>query len=139
MPRVYRVMKGDKTGKPQIGDTSVTLGVRVPADIAPDSSGMVQPGTGGMSVAPSMGDLPARMVPVRLRSRVPGASGRDSLNVWGMGEGAFEEASLAADLSLRPDPKNPRHGFAEPEIRMALDRFRAALAATRSDWMVDEE
>jgi hypothetical protein len=132
-------MKSDGNGGPQVGDTSVTLGVRVPMDIQPDSSGMVQPANGGMSVVPSLKDLPARMIPARLRNRVPGAAGRESLSVWGTGEGLFVQAGFARDLSLRPDPQNPRHGFVEPDVEMALDRYRAALSATRPDWSVDEK
>jgi hypothetical protein len=54
MPKVYRVMAMDETRqKPAMGDTAAHLGVRVPADIEPDESGRVHPGTGGMSVDPT--------------------------------------------------------------------------------------
>ena len=67
MPRVFRAMKQD-SGKPLIGESSLTLGVRTAGDrgrldIVPDVEGKVAPGTGGMSVSPSVRQLLDRLLP----------------------------------------------------------------------------
>ena len=142
MPRIYRVMTPDADGLPKVGTTARSLGVRVrsrpddPEDIAVDS-GHVAPGTGGMSVAPSWRDLPLHRIPQRLAHQVPNAAGRDTDACWRMGDGPFEAGDFAEGLSLRPD--HPEHGVVEPSHRMTLDAYRAALAATRDRWTIDEE
>src|SRR5438874_141843 len=102
MPRVYRSMLADGDG-PMVGDGARTLGVRVaPAD-KPDlpvgDDGFVQPRTGGMSVAPTVGLLPSHRIPKRLRSRYPDARGPDCLSCWRMGNGPFEEGPFAVRLT----------------------------------------
>jgi hypothetical protein len=138
MPRIYRVMKEDQ-GKPMVGASATTLGVRVPTDIAPDAAGDVHSATGGMSVSPSLRALPARLIPRRLRHMVPRAAGNDRLLVWSMGDGPFVQEPIAPRLQLRPDPHNSRHGLVEPDASMSLDDYRAALAATQNEWSVDEK
>src|SRR4051812_13363208 len=86
VPRIYRSMRADD-GMPAIGRSAVCLGVRIPEDIQPDQSGQVQPGTGGMSVAPALRDLPIHRIPRRLQAIAPGAKGSESLRVWRMGDG----------------------------------------------------
>lgn len=127
-----------------LGSSSSTLGVRVPGglgipDIVPDSDGHVSPGTGGMSVSPSIRQLPLRLIPRRLNSLVPGAIGNNNLFVWRTGEGPFAPGPVADRLVLRPDPRGPGHGFVEPAQRMPLEEYVLAIQATRDQWVVDEE
>lgn len=136
MPRIYRVMKPETEEKPAVGRSATSLGVRIPQDIQPDENGLVEPGQGGMSVSPSLQDLPDFLVPERLEYLVPGASGRDKHRVWRMGEGDFTASAVSADLSLRPD--KPGHGLVEPASRMTLTEYENALAATQKQWLVDE-
>lgn len=131
-------MRADE-GFPEIGDVAGALGVRVPTDIRPDSTGQVRPGSGGMSVSPSLQCLPARLVPERLRELVPGAIGRNDQHVWAMGEGSFMNGPLTTDLVLRRDPKKASHGFVEPSQQMSLEEYRAAISGTRKLWTIDEE
>jgi hypothetical protein len=92
-----------------------------------------------MSVSPSLRDLPARLVPSRLRYLVPGAAGNDDLSIWSMGEGNFAHGAISEQLQLRLDPKRSNHGFVEPRVTMKLEDYQEALAATRDQWSVSEE
>ena len=143
MALVYRAMlAGD--GRPQLGSTALTLGVRVPpdeyADIPVSADGLVEPRTGGMSVAPAWRLLPVHRIPRRLRAKFPRAAGKNALFLWHLGEGPFAEGPLADRLLFRPDPANPnRHGLVEPAARMPAGEYQAALAATQDQWTIDEE
>jgi hypothetical protein len=90
-----------------------------------------------MSVAPAWRALPPFRIPRRLIRLAPDAAGKDEDACWRMGEGPFEEASVAESLVLRPD--KPTHGVVEPSEAMPLERYRDALAATRDRWRVDED
>src|SRR5260370_38293414 len=138
MPKIYRSMK-EKDGKPLVGTSASSLGARVPTDIRPDAAGYVRPGTGGMSVAPSLRDLPARLVPSRLRHLVPGAAGNDDLSIWARGKGHFARRAISEQLQLRLDPKRSNHGFVEPRAAMKLDDYQEALAARRVQWSISEK
>jgi len=120
------------------------LGVRVRpdehADIAVGAEGMVEPRTGGMSVAPAWRRLPVHRIPRRLRAKSPRAAGKNEFFLWRMGNGPFMEGPLADRLLFRPDPEKPnKHGFVEPAARMPAGDYQAALAATRDQWVIDEE
>src|SRR5882724_10350350 len=110
MPTVYRSMFADQ-GKPRVGKGNRTLGIRIApdphADIPVDAHGHVQPGSGGMSVAPGWRQLTFFLIPERLKPEVPGARGSNDLVCWRLGEGPFAAAEVAKDLSLRLDPKQP--------------------------------
>jgi hypothetical protein len=54
-----------------------------------------------------------------------------------MGEGPFVAGQVAEGLDLRPD--RPSHGAVEPSEVMTLERYQAALAATRDQWSIDED
>src|SRR5689334_10713461 len=108
MPKIFRAMQ-EVGGLPKTGETARTLGVRVPADIQPDGDGMVEPGPVGMSVAPSLCDLPTHRIPRRLRRLAPDATGNDSDFVWSMGSGPFHQGSLCDLLLLYVDSSN--HGL----------------------------
>lgn len=138
MPKIYRGMKQEQD-KPALGPTAQTLGARVPEDIAPDAAGMVHPGTGGMSVAPSLADLPSFRVPARLHKLYPKASGKSDLFVWSMGVGEFAEEPIGDQLCLRFDPANGKHGFIEPVGSMSLNDYQNALTATQDQWAIDEK
>src|SRR4051812_40044130 len=108
MPLIYYSMFPDENG-PRIGPTGNTLGARLGppeegGDIPVAADGTVAPGTGGMSVTPSLETLPLHRIPKWLRSRIPRARGNNALLVWKMGEGAFEPGPVTADLIFRPDP-----------------------------------
>jgi hypothetical protein len=137
MPKIVRVMKASD-GKPGLGASATTLGVRPDTDIPIDPSGNVQPATGGMSVSPSLLDLPARLIPTRLRHLVPRAAGSNSLSVWSMGSGPFAEGPVTADLQLRLDPARSTHGFVEPGAAMSFDDYQMTLQATQNDWSIEE-
>jgi hypothetical protein len=142
MPLVYRAMLADGD-RPQVGPSALALGVRVPpdehADIAVGAEGMVEPRTGGMSVAPAWRLLPVHRIPRRLRAKFPRAAGKNSFFLWRMGDGPFAEGPFAERLLFRPDPEKPnKHGFVEPVAKMPTGDYRAALAATRDQWVIDE-
>jgi hypothetical protein len=136
MPRIYRAMKEDG-GQPAVGPSARMLGVRVPVDVSADAAGLLQPDPAqGMSVAPSMRQLPVERVPKRLRHLVLGAAGPDADAVWSHGDGLFVESDVTANLVLRPDSTD--HGNVGPKAAMQLTDFEAALASTRSGWRRDE-
>ena len=72
MPLIFRAMHVDGN-HPKCGPDAKMLGVRVyPTanhDVKPDGEGQVEPGGGGMSVAPDAAKLPVHRLPRRLRSR----------------------------------------------------------------------
>ena len=138
MPKIYRGMKQEQ-GKPALGAAATTLGARVPNDIEADAGGLVHPGTGGMSVSPTLRTLPYFCVPERLQMIYPRARGRNDLAVWSMGTGDFAEGSVTENLNLRPDPANTKHGLVEPASSMTLDDYQNALAATQEAWILDEK
>lgn len=135
MPKVYRAMK-EEDGMPKVGASATTLGVRVPGDIEPDEHGIVHPGTGGMSVAPRLENLPTHRIPRRLAHLVAKAKGDNALRVWCVGTGGFASGILAAHLCLRVD--RPVHGLVEPDTAMAVADYVAALESTQTDWRIEE-
>ncbi len=146
MPRVWRGMRM-ADGRPEVGRAGNLLGVRIgptPQDDLPEEGGRVHPGTGGMSVAPSVETLPAHRLPRRLSGkypdRFPHARGPNLLHCWWLGEGEFIAAPLAPRLALRPDPAAPgRHGFVEPDQTMPVADYEAAVSATCDQWSRWEE
>lgn len=136
MPKIFRAMRSE--GEiPALGDND--LGVRVPTDIEPDTQGNVSPGTGGMSVAPSLRLLPAHRVPQRLAGLVSKARGSNTFRIWSMGEGTFVAGTVSDELALRLDPERPkRHGLIEPAQEMGLRAYVMALHETRPIWRLDE-
>ncbi len=137
MPKIYRGMKQDQ-GRLALGPTAQTLGARVPEDIEADAAGMVRPGTGGMSVSPSLRDLPYFRVPKRLRALHSTATGSNDLFVWSMGTGDFVGEPVNNQLCLRLDPDDGKHGFVEPAKGMSSNEYQNALTATQDQWAVDE-
>lgn len=146
MPLVWRGMRM-ADARPEIGRSGNTLGVRVgpaPGDDIPENGGFVYPGTGGMSVSPTLEAVPAHRLPRRLRgkfpARFPDARGPNQLHCWSTGEGEFLAGPFIDRLAFRPDPRAPdRHGLVEPEITMSVDDYEAAITATRDHWTRWEE
>jgi hypothetical protein len=140
MPVIYRSMLIDG-GKPKIGCSAITLGVRVPpskdADIPVGPDGSVHPNTGGMSVAPAWRSLPIFRISKRLRDKIEGASGSRHVFCWRMGEGAFVAGSVAQGLVLNAD--SDTHGTVQPNRPMPLIDYQGKLADTRDKWVIDED
>lgn len=115
---------------PLVGPSARKLGVRG-LDQAPNqdvaalhSTDIVQPGIGGMSVAPND---PINLDYRRRPLEIGGGKGKDP--VW-----VIEEADLGPDLRYRQDEDNDTHGVIEPSRPMPLDEFQQALANTRAKW-----
>lgn len=125
----FRTMTPDEVGRPRLGNTSRTLGVRVPQDIVPDGDGYVQPGAGGLSVAPdSMWNLPHHRRP---RSLGRGSTGPGVDRVYSVTSPRLSDCSL----QVRPDPiAQDIHAFVEPSERTLLEDFRRCLERTKPYW-----
>jgi hypothetical protein len=136
MPRIYRAMKKEGE-RPKTGRTAMTLGVRIPGDIAVDEKGCVSPLTGGMSVAPAWRLLPSHRIPARLRHLCLDAAGSNNLHCWKMGDGEFVDGPLSSALNFRRDTAT--HGLVEPNAIVLLETYEANLTATREHWMIDED
>jgi hypothetical protein len=54
-----------------------------------------------------------------------------------MGSGVFAAGTVAIGLILRVDKET--HGLVEPDNRTLLDTYLQNLAATRDEWVIDEE
>jgi hypothetical protein len=126
---VFRGMRSCDDGKPQLGQSALALGVRVPKDITPDAAGDVRPGTGGMSVAPDS----ELNVPNHLRPKAMGygSSGPNNVRMYAI---AKVRVSIG-NLTLRPDPEAATiHAFVEPGQVMPLVHYEGAISSTRDDW-----
>jgi hypothetical protein len=125
----FRAMTPSDDGLPALGRSARSLGVRIGIDIHLDEASHVEPGTGGMSVAPqSVWNVP--------NHRRPRTWGRGSTGPVGDCVYRIGEALTSMErLSTRADPHQPvRHVFVEPIRTMTLESYEAALAATRPDW-----
>jgi hypothetical protein len=117
-------MRADRSGLPELGTSSSTLGARKGYDLLVDEEGLVHPNTEGMSVTP---DDWRRM----RRDRTPpelGGTGRHPMFT-------IDTDNLGPRLQFRRDPGNPvRHGFIEPTRTMSFDEYQAAIHATAASW-----
>ncbi len=137
MPRIYRVMR-PLNNKPEIGNASCMLGARE-SDLGQDETepdADVEPEKAGLSVGGCMRTSYLNILPRRLHNLYPqwarGAKGKDSHQVWAMGQGAYEPASISEDLELRFKTEDrPGHGLVAPSRKMPLKEYQAALAATQ--------
>jgi hypothetical protein len=113
---LMRTMKIGEDGLPITGQSATTLGARVPKDIAPSQTGIVQPNTGGMSVTPEGGQLP-------------------SINGKNLETFCIKCRDLGPNLTYRPDPLRPLdHGFIEPNKTMTVEDYQDFLMGTRPFW-----
>jgi hypothetical protein len=128
--KLYRAMTSATDGLPKLGRSARSLGIRTPLEVtnsqpdvtAVDPDEIIQPGTGGMSVAPGdPGNLPILRRPLLL-----GGTGKDP--AW-----EIESGDLGPDLQYTQDSST--HGLIEPTQPMTLKDYEQALAATRAKWV----
>jgi hypothetical protein len=136
MPLVYRAMKKDEDDWPTVEQSASGLGVRTGADVDVDPQNNVIANGKGMSVAPSWRDIPLLRIPKRLRDKVRGARGSNNTFCFRSGTGPFQPGGFAPGLELVPD--SPSHGCIAPTQTVPLSQYQNDLAATRSDWHIDE-
>lgn len=136
MPQVFRIMREDPDGLPNVAPTANGLGVRAGVDIEVDRQGNVLLNGKGMSVNPEWRSAPLFRIPERLRHQKQGARGPNTNACFRCGSGAFSRGSFAERLTLEPD--TPAHGVIAPTATVPLSEYEAALAATRSGWEKDE-
>ena len=143
MPLVFRSMKRSDDGLPVVGSNSKELGVRVPpnpnADIDIATDGTVELNGRGMSASAHWTDLLPHLIPKRLKQHCPDAIGSNALACYRCGEGEFRDGPLGGDLELRLKPGKSRNGNIVPAGHLTVDQFQSALAATRDEWIVDED
>ena len=70
------------------------------------------------------------------RHLVPGATGKNTLACWRLGETQFAEGVVDDRLQLRID--TAKHGMIEPVEVVPVEIFQADLAATLERWVIDE-
>ncbi len=120
---IYRSMKADEDGLPVVERSAWGLGVRLggPRPDVKVVQGMVEPGSGGMSVY----EKPERMSRARRPTQYGGFSTKP---LFGL-----DEADLPDGLSLTP-PNPDTHRELEPARRMPIEEYEALLRETRSHW-----
>lgn len=143
MPRMFRVMLKDSDGHPKIQDDD-GLGVRYSDDkrgvreVKIDAEGKVVINDKGMSVFRHWEDIPLTRKPERLG----GASrGDQDAYCFRLGEGKWESGIILLgklDLLAPNRPAFPNHGVVRPLIPRTLAEYRALLAETQNDWILDE-
>ena len=120
---LFREMAAED-GEPTLGPED--LGVRVGTDITPNGAGEVLTESGGMSVAP---DDPFNLHRIH---RPPSLGGTGTKPVW-----EISVHVISSPLTYRPDPRRPdKHGLVEPDAKVSLASYIAALEATVSDWVL---
>lgn len=120
----YRAMRAGLDGRPLCGTSGARLGVR-PRDISIGADGLVQPGTGGMSLTP---DDPSRLPEEFRPESLPGGIGRMPI---------FEISprDIGSSLQISADKHRPRmHAYVEPRRPMSLDNYQGYLCATAPNW-----
>lgn len=142
MPTVFRAMKRDPEGLPECGNSSKQLGVRVPpnkhADVDLKDCGNVKMNEKGLSVGSHWTKLPPHLIPKRLFGKRPGAVGSDKNSCFKLGAGSFDEGDVSENLTL-VKKSVPSLGLIIPQTSMHIDEYQEAIAATRCDWIIDEE
>ena len=121
---MFRAMKAEGDGLPRVGRSSRELGVRIDGpmrDLAVGQDGVLEPGSGGMSVAlDAAHNLPKPRLPKSL-----GGEGRDPV---------FTMITEAVPRTLRVRPDRYPHALVEPSDRCHLRDFESDLASTRPLW-----
>lgn len=126
MPELYRAMRDDGSGKPEVSPTARGLGVRPGGGdvLAVLPSDPVVPSQGGMSVSPN---TPMNLAISRRPAKYHG-TGKDP--VWKADSAVLPLYALI----YRPDARNPKHGYIEPAAPMTLAEYQRRLAATQGEW-----
>lgn len=120
---IFRPMRPADDGKPALGRSLSTLGVRPDHDLPVDADGCVAPVTGGMSVTPDrVEDVPPTLLP-----RALGGEGRHPL---------FKVAvdQLPPTLAVRVD--KPKHANVEPAARCVFEAYELEVQKTRTFWEI---
>ena len=134
-------MKTDDGQYPRVSNESKCLGVREPpnlhADVDVDKNDNVQLNGKGMSVGDDWRQLQGHLIPEHLDDGLNAADGKE-MAVFVHGEGPFQEASVAANLKLLLKPGSTSNGVVAPKVARSLADYQADLAATQSDWVIDE-
>ena len=118
---VFRTMTMGEDGRPNCGDASSRLGVRL-SEVTLTEDGFVIADGKGMSVAPhSPRNLHPHFLPKRLGGLLTKAH-------------VFELtlASLPVDLVYRQT--SSKHGQIEPGLQMPHVKYQALLCSTKPDW-----
>jgi hypothetical protein len=135
-------MKQTDQGLPVVGSNSKELGVRIPpnplSDIDLDENGNVIRNGKGMSVAENWRWMLPHLIPKRLKSVYPSAAGSNTLACFRFGQGPFALEQLNARLSVVLKEQNARAGNVVPIHLENIRQFQDELAATRSEWVIDE-
>jgi hypothetical protein len=134
-------MRVEPDGLPKVGTASKCLGVRVPpnpnSDVGLDGAGNVLLDRRGLSVSQDWHQLPGHLIPEHLDDGFNGASGR-GMNVFVHGAGPFDEGAVAVGLELKHKAGTTTAGVVTPDALVPVAQYQQALAATRTDWVVDE-
>lgn len=119
---IYRCVRLEPEGLPELGASLATLGVRPRKDIPVRPDGTVEPVKGGMSVTP---DDPNAM-PFDLLPRSRGGDGRHPIF-------EFQVAQFPATLTARKDA--PDHANVEPTAVMQFNAYNSDVQGTRPNWV----
>jgi hypothetical protein len=124
---LFRAMKADKNNLPLLGQSGRTLGARPGAppdgDIPILENGLVEPSSGGMSVAPDdPNHLPDHRRPASLKG-----NGRDPVF-------KIQVELLTKSLKVRQD--KPTHAMIEPTSECLFDFYQSEIHSTQSDWIL---
>lgn len=134
-------MLPDESGtQPRIASDKNSLGVVADGEHRDVTviEGKVKPSPSeGMSVAPTPSSLPSHRIPLRYKNVYPDARSNKPLLCWYHQESRFEEGAFAPKLWLRIDTAEPNHGLIGPHEESLIEDFRAALASTQSNWVME--
>jgi hypothetical protein len=134
-------MRVEPDGLPRVGNRSKCLGVREPpdphADVEVDGAGNVHLNRKGLSVTKDWRQLPGHLIPEHLDDGFNGASGR-GMKVFVHGTGSFDEGVVAPGLELLHKAGTTTAGVVAPTATVLLAQYQHDLAATRTNWVVDE-
>ncbi|WP_157372658.1 hypothetical protein [Photobacterium marinum] len=136
--KLYRDMRVNEKGLPELGYTSSTLGVRICGctvdesyrrpDILVNEHGFVEPLTGGLSITPpeitkNISDMSADRI------------NRGKTLLWMIDVSVLSKYGL----KFRQDPDKVYHGFIEPiEIIVPFD-YNKNIQSTQCEWEVCHE
>jgi len=121
-PDLYRAMRPAEGGRPSLGRSARSLGIRPQTDI-PVVEGMVSPLSGGMSV--SLGD--PRYLPEHRRPLSLGGTGKDPVY-------RLKARQVPKALAVRSDADLEGHAFLEPAHVMPIETYEESIASSQRRW-----